>query len=255
MLHRMKTKLLFLAATTFCAWASLAQMPGSGSPTGISTAIVKLFGDITAFTAKAEVQVLDSAQGEMMKVPMDFALLDNKIRAEIDMSQMKSKQLPENAIAGLKQVGMSHVISVIRPDKKLIYVIYPDQKSVVSMPLSKEDAEAAERKPKLQKTELGKETIEGHPCVKNKVVVSDDKGQLLEATTWNATDLKEFPIQIQTKEKDSTSIVRYKQVQFVKPEAKQFDPPAGYTQYTDTMEMMQAIMKKQAGAGATKQGP
>ena len=37
--------------------------------------------------------------------------------------------------------------------------------------------------------------------MKNKVVVKGSKGPVLEAITWNATDLKDFPIQIEMKEK------------------------------------------------------
>ena len=35
---------------------------------------------------------------------------------------------------------------------------------------------------KLEATELGKETVAGHPCVKNKVIVTDDKGDKHEST-------------------------------------------------------------------------
>ena len=38
--------------------------------------------------------------------------------------------------------------------------------------------------------------------MKNKVVVKNDKGPVLEAVTWNAADLKDFPLQIEMKEKD-----------------------------------------------------
>jgi len=228
-----------------------AQMPG-GPPAGMSAALTKLFGDIKAFTAKADVQVLDEAQKEKVSLPMDFALLDNNVRVEMDLTQMKNKDMPPGAAESLKQMGMSQIVSVIRPDKKAIYFIYPDQKAVLNMPMSPEDAAAAEKAPKLEKTAVGKETLDGHACVKNKVVITDDKGKNLEATTWNATDLKDFPVQIQTKEKENTSIVHFKDIQFTKPEAKQFEVPAGYTQFNDPQEMMQGIMKKMMEQGQKK---
>ena len=104
-----------------------------------------MFDGIPGFSAKAVVQVLDSSKRETANVPMDFALLDNKIRVEIDMTQIKSETVQESETAQLKQMGLSQVISIIRPDKKLIYVIYPGQKSVLTMPMPKEDAEAAIR--------------------------------------------------------------------------------------------------------------
>jgi hypothetical protein len=240
---KMKLPLLFTALWLGCS-ATMAQMPGAGSPGGVSTALTKLFDGIPGFSAKAEVQVLDSSKRETTHVPMDFAMLDNKIRVEIDMTQIKSQTVLETEATQLRQMGFSQVISIIRPDKKLIYVIYPDQKSVLTMPMPKADAEAAEKTPKIEKTALGNEIIDGHSCVKNKVIVSDDKGQMLEAITWNAADLKNFPVQIQTKENGNTTVVRYKQIQIVKPAANQFEAPEGYTQYEDMMDLMRGVMKK-----------
>jgi len=250
---KIKLPLLFAASWLACS-AAIAQMPGAGSPGGVSAALVKLFDGIPGFSAKAEVKVLDATKRETDNVPMDFSLLDNKIRVEIDMTKIKSQSVQESETAQLKQMGLSQVISIIRPDKKLIYVIYPDQKSVLTMPMPKEDAEAAEKIPKIEKTALTNETIDGHSCVKNKVIVSDDKGQMLDAITWNATDLKNFPIQIQTIENGKTTVVRYKQVQVAKPAANQFEPPAAYAQYTDMMDLMNGVMKKGAG-GAPDTNP
>ena len=104
----------------------------------------------------------------------------------------------------------------------------PASRATRSIALAKGEAEASEKGLKLEKTALGKETIDGHACVKNKVVVKSGKGPVLEAVTWNATDLKDFPLQIEMKEKDNTVRMRFTQVRFVKPDAKQFEVPANY---------------------------
>ncbi len=241
-----------VTAMVLMGFGALAQMPGAGGPAGMSAAVSKLFGDIKAFTAKAEVQVLDSAQKEVVSMPMDFALLDKSIRVEMDMTKMKNAQMPPGVADSLKQMGMARVISIISPTKNVAFVIYPDQQAVWNMPLT--NAGTVEAKaPKLDKTALGKETLDGHPCVKNKVVITDEKGEKVDATTWNATDLKDFPIQIQTKESDNTSIVKFKQVQFVPPDAAQFEPPSGFTQYNSQQELMQSVLKKvMQGQGTEK---
>ena len=252
-MNSIKTKCYsVLAAAMLAGFGAHAQLPGGGSPAGISAALIKLFGDIKAFSAKADVQVLDKDGKETTSAPMDFALLDEKIRVQMDLTQMKNKDFPEGAAATLKQMGMAQVISIIRPDQKLIYIIYPDQKCFMTMPMPKEDAEASAKTTKIDKTVLGKETIDGHECVKNKGLVTDDKGQTLEFTTWEAKDLKGFPLQIKTTEKENTSIIRYKQVQFSKPDAKQFEAPVGYTRYNDTQELMQGMMKKMLSGGEAK---
>ena len=227
--------LLLLAGFT-----ASAQMPASG----MSGAMLKLFGNITAFSAKAEVQVLDKDQSEVMKMPLDFSLLENKIRIVTDLSQMKSRNMPPGTASSLKQMGLAQIISIIRPDQQAVWVLYPDQKCLLKMAMSKADAEAARTSAKLEKTPLGNETIDGHPCIKQKVVLVNAQGGKVEATTWNATDLKDFPVQIQTQENGNTSFMRFKQVQFVKPDARQFEPPAGYTQYNDQQEMIMALTRK-----------
>src|SRR6266511_4230889 len=51
---------------------------GVGSPPGWNAAMTKLFGDIKAFSAKAEMWAPDISGQPAIQVPMNFALLDNK---------------------------------------------------------------------------------------------------------------------------------------------------------------------------------
>ena len=206
-----------------------AQIPGGGSGTGVNAAFMKLFAAHPAFTAKVEVQVLDAAQRETVRMPVDWAVLEGKVRLEVDFEQMTSQEVPASTIAGWKQAGMSRVVSVFRPDKKATYVLYPGVQTYLNMPLAQGEAEALEKGLKVEKSALGKETVDGHACEKNKVVVKGEKGPVLEATTWNAADLKEFPVQIEMKEKGSAVRMRFTQVRFVKPDAKQFELPANYS--------------------------
>ena len=52
-----------------------------------------------------------------------------------------------------------------------------------------------------------------------------------------------------TEEEVETVIVRFRQVQFAKPDAKQFESPAGFKEYSDVQEMMQGVMMKMLGNG------
>jgi hypothetical protein len=125
---------------------------------------------------------------------------------------------------------MERMVSIFRPDKKATFVLYPRIKKYLTLPLAKGESEAMEKGLEMEKTALGKETIDGHPCVKSEVLVKNQRGPVLRATTWNAADLKDLPIQIQTKEKDTTVTMRFRQIQFAKPDPKQFEVPADYTQ-------------------------
>jgi len=135
-------------------------------------------------------------------------------------------------------------VSIIRPDKGFVYVIYPDQRAMLAMPLPKEDSAGSENPPKIAKTAMGKETIDGHSCVKNKVVITDAKGTTTEAMTWDASDLHDLPIQIETQEPSSTSTVQFKEIQFARPNAASFEPPSGFTQYDNAEDLKLSVMKK-----------
>jgi len=235
---------LFATTTT-----GLAQREVLGSPTGINAALSKLFGDVKAFSAKSDVRVLGQDQKEKVTAQMDFALLDEKIRVEVDMTRMRNKAVPGDSAVNMKQFGMDRVVSIIRPDKKATYIIFPGMQSYVNMPMSKQELESYQKNSKVEKTALGKETLDGHPCVKNKIVITDDQGGKYEATVWNATDLKDFPVQIQTTENNDTVLLRYRQIQLAKPEAKQFEPPADFKAYDDIQLLMQGAMMKMMSEG------
>ncbi len=222
--------LIALLAVRLSVSAVLAQAASTGTPTPVNTAFVKLFGNVGAFTAKVDTRVFDPYQRETVRLVMDFAAADGKVRIEINLAQMQSNELPPSKVAELKQAGMDRIISLFRPDKKLTYIVYPGIQSYLVMPVSKEDADAIEKGLKLAKTALGNETLDGHACVKNKVVVNDTKGQVLQAVTWNAADLKDFPLQIEMKEKENTVRMHFTQLRFTKPDPKQFDVPAAYSQ-------------------------
>lgn len=232
-----------LVTLWLCGPNLYGQMPGADGPAGMSAALTKLFGNTTAFTAKGEMHVTDSAKHEVAFWPMDFSLLDKKIRVEIDLTQTRNKDMPAGVAATLKQIGMAQVVSIIRPDKGLVYVIYPDQRVLLSMPLPKEDSEAS-KAPQISKTALGKETIDSHPCTKNRVVVTDSTGQKAEVTTWDASDLKDLPIQIETQDKDIVSLLRFKEIQFQRPSPSYFEPPSGFTQYQNPDDLKLGVMKK-----------
>jgi hypothetical protein len=225
-----------------------AQM-SSGGPPGWNAAMTKLFGDVKAFSAKAEMRALDKSGQPSIQMPMNFALLDNKVRMDIDMTLLRGPKAPPDQVALLKQMAMDRVACIVALDKRAMQVIFPSLAAYVETPLPEDEAAVLDKGLKLHKTPLGKETIDGHPCVMNRVVMSDVRGQVAEAVVWNATDLKDFPVQMQMNEKETTVIMRYNEIHLGKPDAKQFDAPAGYTKHADMQQLMIAIAQKQNPKG------
>ena len=247
----MKTPRISLALAVVLALssqASMAQMP-QPKASHLNAAMTKLFGDVKAFSSKAELHMKNKAGEETATMNMEFAFLDGKVRSELDLSQMKSKDVPANAGAMMKQMGMDKMVNIVMPEKKVMLLIYPGLKAYTEMPMPKEEAETADSKFKIDKEKLGKETIEGHPCEKCKVTMTNDKGEKHEALVWQATDLKDFPVQMQMTERDNTIVMIYRDIKFAKPEAALFDPPTGFTKHDNMQAMMQGAMMRMMGGG------
>src|SRR2546427_9811059 len=78
-----------------------AQMPAGGPP-GWNAAMTKLFGDIKAFSAKAEMRALDKSGQPAIQMPMNFALLDNKVPMDIDITSLKGPKAQPDQGAPLR---------------------------------------------------------------------------------------------------------------------------------------------------------
>ena len=223
-----------------------AQILG-GSQAGLNAAMFQLFGEVTAFSARTEVVMLDARQKESMSTTMDFALLDGNMRIELEMSKMKSKDLPAETLAQFKSLGMDRMITVIRPARREALLIYPTLQAYILMPMAPEEAANYQKGFKVEKTKAGKETIDGHPCVKNKVIVKDHAGEKQDAVTWNAADLKDFPVKMQINQKDATVVMTHKNIRLTKPDAKLFEVPSGFEKHASVDRLAQAAMVKMFG--------
>jgi hypothetical protein len=239
MKQRSLSMALLFAALTFVH--AQAGPPNSG----INASLLKWFGDTKAFTAKGEVRMTDAGGKEISSMPVTWMLLDGKLRTEMDMGQMKGANMPAEALGMLKQTGMDKMHMLVTPEKKTTLVVYPGLQAYAPVP--DETTSAAEAK--IETTELAKETVDGHPCVKKKLSTTDAKGKVEEAIVWSATDLKGFPIKLETKQQNTTLHMRFDTPSFDKPDAKLFEPPASYTRHENIQGLMQAAMMKMLGGG------
>jgi hypothetical protein len=233
-----------LLASAIVAFTLLTARAQPGPPQGpnFDAALVKLFGDNSGFSATIEIHS-SGTSGNETTMTGNTALLDGNSRFEMDLSNMQGGHIPPQAAARMKQMGMSKIIVISRRDKNLSYMIYPDMQAYMERPAQSASAAAADYKSEV--TKLGEETIDGHACVKNKVVVTAPDGATHESTVWNATDLKQFPLKIQSSEHGMNTVMLFKDVKLDKPDAAQFDPPADFKKYDNMMSLM---MSRAGGA-------
>jgi hypothetical protein len=224
-------------------------MGGGPSGPNFGGSMSKLFGDNKTFSATIEIQAVDGAAGDTT-IPGKLAFDDGKSRFEMDMTKMTNSSMTAESIEMVEKMGMDRIVIISRPDKKLNYMLYSSLSAYVEMPATDATAPEALAKYKVATTELGKETVDGHPCVKNKVVVTDDQGKQNESTVWNATDMKNFPVKIETAERGTKLTMLFKEVKLTKPAAKEFEAPTGMKRYDNMMALMQEEMMKRMGADA-----
>ncbi|HVM63117.1 MAG TPA: DUF4412 domain-containing protein [Verrucomicrobiae bacterium] len=224
---------------------------GGGARDFGSAYMAKIFGANQAFTATAAFSVTDAQHGTPMEMEASYAFLKGNLRTDVDTTSMKGGQMPPQAIAQIKQMGMDKAVNIYRSDKKQMYLMYPGLKSyaVISPPASSTDKPEA-KEPKVDVTEIGKETVDGHPTIKNKVTFTADDGSQHEMTTWNATDLGNFPIKTEMQERGSTITTHFTNIKLTAPDASLFEPPSDYTKYGSIQEMMMGGMQRMMPPGA-----
>lgn len=236
--------ILVLAAFGFGIFPVHAQMGGTPGVPQFGNGMDKLFGDNQTFSATLEMQM--SNTGSLTTMSGKMAFDKGSSRTEINMADMKGGNIPSDAMTMMKSAGLDRVVTISQADKNVVYVIYPNAQSYAEMTQAS-DAGATNSAAKVETTGLGRETVDGHPCMKNKAVVTDTEGNKHEFTVWNATDLKNFPVKIEMNEQGSAVTQSFKDISFSKPDAGLFNPPTGYTKYGGIQEMMQAVMMKSIG--------
>lgn len=234
--------------------AQFARMGGPPPGPGLSGSTAKLFGQNSSFSASLEMQTGGDGS-DPMSMPGKIFFDEGKSRFEMDISNMKGGKMPPQAAAHMKSMGMDKMVMIARPDKKVGYQIYPGMQAYVENPLPAQETAAAPTDFKIELTELGKETLDNHPCIKNKAVVTDKEGAKHESTIWNATDLKNFPVKIEQTENGTKVTMLFHDVSLSKPDATLFDPPTDATKYDSMQAMMQQVMMKRFGGGLPGQPP
>jgi len=160
-----------------------------------------------------------------------------KMKMEMDMSKMMEASGAKDA----SQSPMSKMTMLSRGDKKMSYTLYPNVRKY----MVHTDAEQQDEKPKVEKTKVGSETIDGHPCDKFKVVITYKSEPPQEGFIWNAMDLGGMTIKSEVENKDFKMTTELKKIVLKSSPASVFDIPQGYTESKDFMEIMMSGQPKQ----------
>ena len=209
-----------------CALSCLGMVAFSGCSRGPSERplsqaeiqeVAKFFGGNTDFTCT---QTHDTAGHDYP--PMTLAFSEGKWRHEMPYSVAP--------------------ITIVRPDRKTAYKFWPPVKVIEEYRLPE-----GGKMPILhlvkEKSDIGSETINGHPCVKCRVVTQEDEG-MVEWTTWEATDMNRFPIRAEYLEGPKTVRLEFSNIVLTKPDPSLFEPPKGYKKFTNERDAANYMFRK-----------
>ncbi|NQU10469.1 hypothetical protein HQ590_06755 [bacterium] len=231
-----------------CAGPVLAGWLGPGQPDTSDQQLARIFGADRSFTATASMSVLDRKGKVVHAAELQYAVRDGRVRTEIDLTRMKADGKRAEGAAQMASFGMERIIQIVRPDKNLTWMVYPGLRGYCATPLSAGPA-GTNAAPAITRTELGNETIDGHPCVKSKITILEPAGQQHEVLVWEATDLDRFPIQTQVQAGKDTMVTRFRDIKMDQPNANLFEVPPGYKEYRSIQEMMMSGMQQMIQGG------
>jgi len=231
---------LCFASTTFAHGLGIL---GDGPPKESAAERAAVFGDHTTFSAVVRMAEKDVSASTPRTRKLRYYSAHGKLRLEEDLAK-NSKYSPEE-LQERRLKGTDRYVWIVDPARQTTMLLLPALNSYVETDASPPSEQDASAEPKTEKFKVGEETVEGHPCARYRIVAAEQAGQI-EIATWEAADLRRFPVQVQVPHGDRTITIRFTKVKFAKPPASRFEVPAGYRRYKTIQEVMDASTDREA---------
>jgi hypothetical protein len=197
-----------------------------------------LLGTNCAFTANAEVSGEGPTDPDNFHLDVSYAMLHGFLRTETDLAKLRSRNACDIAQGRLQEMGMDDAVLIRLPDLRTSYVVYPRARAYIEMPLTWR--ERLKDVADLQKTQIGTAVVDGHRCIHYRAHVTNTLGEENEVLIWEATDLKNFPIQLRIEIAPSTFTILFHDVKLGPPDLDLFHPPDDFDRYASLSELIRA---------------
>lgn len=136
------------------------------------------------------------------------------------------KERREQDMGGMQQ------IQIIRRDKNLIWMLMPQQKMYMEMPLEEGKGKSADVSGyKIEESSvIGEEVVNGVKATKSKVIMSDSKGNKLGGFIWNTKENITVKMDLLAKAEGSKMRMKteLKNLKIGKQDSKLFEIPSNY---------------------------
>jgi hypothetical protein len=132
-----------------------------------------------------------------------------------------------------QQMGEDMPVSIIRMDKGIMWMLIPEEKMYMEMSIKqgqKKSSDVDLSKYQIERTEMGKEVVDGHEAAKFKVIMTDPDGKKLGGFQWIVSP--GIQIKLDAVSKDGNSKERIKMeltnLKIAKQDPALFEIPADY---------------------------
>ena len=232
-----------LLATLVASFSVLGQGAGiPGGELGYNAAMAKLFADVPYFSADVETTLTNLTDKTRLSIPMRMHKRQDQLRIEVDFVKLKGTGLAMQGLAAMQNIGMARMTSLIDPKQKGMTVLFPDLKAYSKVSMS--EADLPEDGFKVSKKAAGKETVNGQACMRQKVTLTSTDGQKVEATTWEATALGNFPIRMLFQQKEGSMNMAFRDVVLQAPADDLFKVPTDHKSFDSMSSLMQEAMTR-----------
>jgi hypothetical protein len=228
------------AAFLIVSMSGIASAQGKGNPASI--AMDKISKILSQQSLTARVVMVPPAKSADSKGPqVEFLMMMSKGKSRMEMDMAKMMGSGHEGKSGMP--GLGKMVTIARPDKKMVYQVMPDLNAYCEMPISDASAGSADSV-KIDRKVEGTEIVNKYTCQKVRTTVTTKDGTKTEVMTWEAKEFGGLPIKMETETPDGKMTMLFKDIKTDTPAASLFEPPAGAKKYASMQEMMMSSMMK-----------
>src|SRR5207247_263668 len=155
---------------------------GDYFPVDPTSLIQRWLGSNVSFTATATITGTGKEEADNFSTDIGLSVLQGRVRSDIDLSRIQGLKTCDNAQMRLLESGLDRVSFISLPDVRLNYHVYPRLKVYCETPENWRERD--KRIAEIERTKLGDESAAGMPCVKYRVLATNQVGQQLPVTVW-----------------------------------------------------------------------
>lgn len=230
--------------------------PFANKLAGIKSVISKFTENTPQFTAVFHFQVLDTTSVPRLQMMMAMTMAEKDMRADVFVTALP--QIPPEQRALMKSLQMDRIVLLTRINEKKSYIVFPEIQAYQEFPINDDTLKETARRStavRLQKTEVGQETVNGHACTKTLVEITETNRTSENAIIWIAPELKEFPVRIAVRKGNLLDVFEFKNVQLTSPSPTVFEIPTNYTRLKDTADVLRIAKERFQARGGSVATP